>query len=248
MQKIVLIALFFINYNAVFGNQHDLLHQAQNALAKKDFETALNLYKKIELSGLVGAGMYQNMALAAAALHEDAKAILYLEKALKYAPNDASIMNNLAAILKRNSQLDYYAQNQNLTFYIYKVTGILSISSWIILSLILLSTIGWMIYRHYPLAWYSKKFKYTIFGLSILFILCSTAGYFRHMYIYHNKGIIITQSNSVLKIGPDEVSPELTELPLGTKVYLLDNIGSWWLVETSYGDKGWIPVSVGERI
>jgi tetratricopeptide (TPR) repeat protein len=248
MNRIVLTLLLITYLSSIFGNNDHVLSQAELALSKKEFQTALALYKQIEQDGEGGAGMYQNMALASAALHDDASAILYLEKAQKYAPNNPKIHENLISILKRNSQLDNSTSIHVFKNYINKVTGVLSIQNWIILSLLILISIGGMIYFNFPAISEHKKSTYIITGLSVLFILSTSAGYYRHQNIYHNRGIIITQKDTMLKLGPDEASPEVTYLPQGSKVSYVEHLNGWWMVETNYGDKGWIPTTAGQRI
>ena len=64
----------------------------------------------------------------------------------------------------------------------------------------------------------------------------------------NNPGIIITESDSFLKMGPDQDSPSIEELPPGSKVFYIEHLGDWWQVTTEHGDEGWIKSVDGQRL
>jgi tetratricopeptide (TPR) repeat protein len=76
-----------------------------HALKNKEYEKSIQLYQQIETQGYQGADMYQNMAIASSAIGKDVEAIIYLEKALKYKPENQEITQLLSATLKRNSKI-----------------------------------------------------------------------------------------------------------------------------------------------
>lgn len=248
MVRIALTILMVVLFQYISIANLSLLDQANNALSKKEFQLALNSYSEIEKNGLGGTGVYQNMALAAAGLQQDALAILYLEKALKYAPNDRLIQENLSAIVKRNSQLDNNLQFNGLNKFLHKAVGFLSISAWTILSLISFLAIGAIFVRFYPKIAANKMLKISVVSLALFFAISSIGAYVRHQNIFHSSGIIITKENTVLRLGPDAESPEVSALPPGSKVTMRDHLAGWWLVETAYGDQGWVPTLSGQRI
>lgn len=247
MKQFVLLCFVFFNH-FMWASNNELLIKANDALTKNEFQVALDIYKQIEKSGFGGPGLYQNMALAEVSLHRDPKAILYLEKALKYSPNEKSIVDNLQLIIKRNSEIDSPTSDIEIKTYLNKIVGIFNISTWVTLSLISLFAIGVLGFYNYPLGNIKKPFKIKTIGLVMAFLICTTSGYFRHDMIYNNSGIIITKDNTTLKLGPDETSPEITNLPSGTKVYYQDHLNGWWQISTGYGEKGWIMAANGERI
>lgn len=232
----------------VYANQQELWQKGVQALEQKDYQKAMQAFITIENNNEGGAGLYQNMALAATSLGDDAKAILYLEKALKYSPNDAKIKENLQQILHRNSQLDYVDTQNAFSKSLLSIIGWLSFDVWMILSILLFLGIGFFIYSVYPFQHISKSTKYIIGILIFGALSCYFAASNRFQTIYHNDGIIITEDHTNLHAGPDEESPKVTDLPKGSKVVYKDHIADWWLVTTVYGDEGWIPAKNGERI
>ena len=66
--------------------------------------------------------------------------------------------------------------------------------------------------------------------------------------MYQNNGIIITSDKVSLKTGPDVLSPDITILPAGTKVFSEDTLENWLKVKTENADSGWIMMSEGQKI
>lgn len=248
MKHIIFFIVLSLTQSMALANHEELLKQAHNALTQKDFQTALDIYSKVESSAMSSASMYQNMALAYAGLHQDGMAILYLEKALKYKPNDPSLNENLNAIVKRNSQIDNTSQTTQLSTLVNRWIGFLSINGWLLISVLAFAGIGILIFINYPKLSNNKKINIVAIILSVIFLLSTSAAYLRHQYIYHNQGIIITKSDTMLKIGPDLDSPDLGDLPVGSKVTMVEYIDGWWMVINNYGDKGWIQADAGKKI
>lgn len=246
--SLVLILICLLNVQILFANQMELWQKGVHALEQKDYQKAMQVFQSIEKNNEGGAGLYQNMALAATSLGDDAKAILYLEKALKYAPNDSKIKDNLHLVLQRNSQLDNIDAQNGLNRSLQTVSGWLSLEIWMTLSILLFLSIGFYSYSLYPFQPIAKGKKIILSILIIASLACYLCASVRFQTIYHNKGIIITEENTQMHVGPDADSPSVTDLPKGSKVVFKDHIADWWLVTTVYGDEGWIPANKGERI
>jgi len=60
--------------------------------------------------------------------------------------------------------------------------------------------------------------------------------------------MIITSPEIVLKKSPDASSPDISDLPSGSKVYKKDQIADWILVITDNGETGWISVLAASKI
>lgn len=217
--------------------------EAKEALDSKKYQEAINLFKKIESNDGGGAGLYQNMALAAVGMQMYGDAVLYYEKALKYHPNDQQIKNDIKIIYERKNLLPPPGSSLFTT-----LPGLLMPHSWAWMGLVLLAIACYNFWRKYPSLSWSRTEKVGIVLPIMLFVLSTVAGGLRYRYLYQNNGIIITSPSTALKMGPDEVSPDLTDLPEGTKVFFKEHLGDWWHVTTSYGDEGWIPAGHGKKI
>ncbi|MBL0100251.1 MAG: tetratricopeptide repeat protein [Saprospiraceae bacterium] len=108
--------------------------EAKEALDSKKYQEAINLFKKIESNDGGGAGLYQNMALAAVGMQMYGDAVLYYEKALKYHPNDQQIKNDIKIIYERKNLLPPPGSSLFTT-----LPGLLVPHSWAWMGLVLLA-------------------------------------------------------------------------------------------------------------
>ena len=66
------------------------------------------------------------------------------------------------------------------------------------------------------------------------------AAYSRYKTIFDNGQYIVILPDAKLKAGPDDLSPEISPLPPGSKVRKKDDLGQWMQVISPFGDTGWI--------
>jgi hypothetical protein len=87
-------------------------------------------------------------------------------------------------------------------------------------------------------------------GTLVLFI--SLASVFLAWQTYRNlqktKEAIIFTPTVTIKSSPDDNSVDLFVLHEGTKVQLIDNIGTWYEIRIVNGSVGWLPVNSVEKI
>jgi len=229
-------------------SQESVITEANLALQKKEFKKAFDLYSSIENSHKGGPQLFHNMALAAAGLGEDAKAILYFEKVLKYKPNNKNIQKDLNLIRKRNPNLE---ENVLTVFPIKlfnQITGIFSPEVWSVISLIFLLCSCVIIFFHYPFRRIPLKIWAALITSCLLVICTFFIALYRNEQVYHNNGLIIMTPEITLRKSPDNASPEVTSLYAGSKVYKKDQIADWYLVKTENGDSGWISSSSVSKI
>ncbi|MBK9736683.1 MAG: hypothetical protein IPO92_17690 [Saprospiraceae bacterium] len=227
---------------------HLKFSQGNKALFSKDYAKALESYASIDQGKFAGKALFKNMALTYANMNQNALAILYYEKALKYAPNDQQLRSDLTIVRKRISEMDDAPQSFILISGWNYFTGVLNSNFWAILSLLCLSGIGIIFILNMPQKRWTKPTFYYITLLFCLFLITGFASFSRCRQMYHNNGIIITSTKVSLKTGPDMLSPDITTLPAGTKVFSEDAIENWVNVKTENGDSGWIMSSDGQKI
>lgn len=225
-----------------------MVQSAQNFLIEKEYEKALKLYHDIENEQYYSFGLYKNMAIAYAGLDKDAFAILYYERALKLSPLDSDIQSDLEAIRKRNPELDEGAPPFILATMWQIFTSLLNSTLWAILSLLFFGVAGFILYQHLPTPGMTKK-NYRYLGVTLafalLFVLASGSIYQRQ---FRQDQMIVTEPEVVLKTSPDAESPDIENLPDGSKVVIKDYISDWVQVQTSLGDIGWIKLDQGQKI
>jgi tetratricopeptide (TPR) repeat protein len=243
----IVFVVFTLLSSLVFS-QETVLNEANMALQNKDFKKALDLYMSIENGHNGGCGMFKNMAIAAVGSGQEEKAILYYEKALKYAPNSKSIQKDINILRKRNPLLDEPVPVLLPVKFFNQITGIFSSEIWTVVSLIFLITGCSVIIFGYPFRSFTRRYWIILMASCVLFLLTFLFAWYRNHQIYHNKGMIVVSSDIVMKKSPDTSSPDVAGLPPGSKVYKRDQIADWYMVTAENGDTGWIPVSAAKKI
>jgi tetratricopeptide (TPR) repeat protein len=234
---VLIVWMFSINTGI---GQKDHLIAGNDAFKKGLYPQALEAYKKTENLGYVGAGLYTNMARIHAQLKNDAHAILYYEKALKITPNDEVLKTELSNIIKRNPELDELSDDFFLVRWWRFFSGLWLPDTWAILSFVMLAGAGLFILLDIKLPIIRQYRKYIVAGAFAFFIISTFAAYSRYKTMLDSGLYIIILPDAKLKAGPDDLSPEISPLPPGTKVRKKDNLGQWMLVISPFGDTGWI--------
>lgn len=167
-------------------------------------------------------------------------ALVYFEKALKMSPHSTALKNNIAVI---QSELDVTShQRMPILMNVLNISGIFAPNTWAILTLVSLAAILAYIVWTYPWRAWNGRNNQIIISLCILFIINIIFSYYRYLQVYKNEGIIITQ-NTFLFEAPDAISPQIIDLPSGTKVYYDETLGDFYKVKTDENLIGWIPKS-----
>lgn len=224
------------------------VQDADKLLKEQSYSEAIKLYSSLEESGKGSPDMYHNMAIANLNLGKQADAIVYLQKGLKFSPADKSLMTLYQNILNNNAEIEPAKTDILIRHILKSISSIFLPKTWMWLSIFPLIGMGILLYVRYPDRLTQKHTKLYLVSLAFVFLLFSSFGISRNLQIYHNKTIVITTSDTILKVGPDHESPNLSPLAPGSIVYYRDNIQGWWLVRTSYGDDGWIEVNQGTKI
>ncbi len=245
----LLNVLFLVISILSFARSNDTsLDNANKALKNNSYKEAIDIYNNILSFGYVSPDLYFNMAVASNGLGNTSDAILYLQKALQYKPRDDKAQALYQAILNDNSEIEPAAGNNILIRSIKNISSVFMPLTWLILAVFFLIPVGFYIFRN-PFQSFSFS-KYNLYPIvfSLLFIVFSMLGLYRNQQIFHNKTIVITSENTILKVGPDLKSPDLDTLAPGSIVYFEDNLAGWWQVRNAYGDTGWIEAGKGKKI
>lgn len=245
---------FFFIFSMTFSSpmigsvDETTIKSAQNYLSAKDYTKALELYHKIEKEQYHSTNLYKNMAIAYAGLKNDALSILYYEKALKLSPNNDNLKADLNIIIKRNPELDEAVPPFILLKVWQSFTSLFNSTIWSVLSLLCFGLAGFILFTQLPTPGMTLK-SYTYLGvaiaLALLFVLASSSAYQRQ---YSQDQMIVTEPTVVLKTGPDTESPDIENLPAGSKVVIKEQIGDWVQVYTTLGDVGWIKLDQCQKI
>ena len=228
----------------------DAFDTANQAYEQKQYNQAIKAYHKILESGYHSAGVYFNLGNAYYKDEQLGSAILYFERALKLSPNDDDIHYNLS--LARGQLKDDIVTLPPffLTRWWVAIRSLGSSKVWSIWSIVFawLGIAGWLLWLFGP---NRKRRKQGFLIGMVLILLCISTGllaYSQASFERNSKMGIILVSEVALQTAPDTDSKALLQLHEGSRVYILDRIGTWYKVQLDNGEKGWLPEASFEQV
>jgi tetratricopeptide (TPR) repeat protein len=219
--------------------------QGNSQFSSGNFNEALEAWLEIYRTGYSSATLNYNIGNAYFKLNNVPYAILFYERAYLLDPSDEDINYNLA--IARTLTVDRFQEIPDLFFVKWYdfISLVLTTNQWakisissFILCLLLLS-----VYL------YSSVYRYKVAGfwMAILFLFVSVTTYAfatrNKTLVYDNNSAIITSPVVSGKSSPDISGTDLFVLHEGTKVIIEDEMGEWYEIRLSDGNKGWIPVN-----
>lgn len=251
MKKILLLLVVLMISILSFAEENQLLlAKANKAYIDGSYENAIEIYKKVLQSGVESWELYYNMGNSYFKINDFPSAILFYEKARKLNPGNEDIDFNLKVA---NNKIADKIEPLPEIFYkkwFRNFVEIMSVDQWawlIILSLILalFSFTSFVVSRN-------MLVRKAGFWLGIIFVGSMVIS-FRFAYLSYNalednSSAIIFTPTVTIKSSPDDKSTDLFVLHEGTKVQILDNIGTWYEIKIANGSVGWLPVAAVEKI
>ncbi len=215
---------------------------ANEAYAKKDYQSAISNYEAILETGEYSSDLYYNLGNAYFKNGNLGKAILNFERARKNSPNDKDILHNL-----NHAKVSTVDEIEPLppffvTSFFGGIRDLFFSTGWAIFSILFL-WIGLGIFIAQLLQKLNSNQRIlkiisiaslVLAGFGILF------GLARKSHELNFKGAIIIEKQIDFKSAPEENSENIMTLHEGTKVQLLDKIDNYHKVKLADGDEGWI--------
>lgn len=224
--------------------------KANKAYTEGFYANAVELYKSVLASGYESPDLYYNLGNACFKQNDFASAILYYEKARKLDPGNEDVNFNLRiANTKITDKIEPIPELFYKRWY-KKLIETLSVDRWSKLGLASLAA-GLIAILFYFI---SKQLfiRKAGFWLGIIFVFLSLFSFLfawqNYNEIMHRKEAIIFAPTVTIKSSPDEKSIDLFVLHEGTKVELIDNIGTWYEIRIANGSVGWLSASSVEKI
>ncbi|WP_372752820.1 tetratricopeptide repeat protein [Mariniflexile sp.] len=242
MKKLLYILSFLLNIS-VFA-QNNAIFESANALYNEGkYAEAIDKYNAILDTKNHSAELYFNLGNAHYKLNHIAPSIYFYEKALKLAPNDADIENNLA--FARNMTIDAIdvipeaglAKLLNNTANTFTYDGWSKISIAFVFCFVILFLI-------YYFAYTTLRKRLAFLGsLASLMFMCISLLFAFHKFNLdkRDRPAIVFAKESIIKSAPNNRSEESFRLHEGTKVQILDTLNSWKKIKLQDGKMGWIP-------
>jgi tetratricopeptide (TPR) repeat protein len=227
------------------GTNTDKFTQGVTYFTSGSYQEALKIWADIYNTGYRSSNLEYNIGNAYFKLNNIPSAILFYERAYLLNPADENINYNLQ--IARTLIVDRFQEIPELFFVRWYnfVSLFLSSNSWakisvtsFILCLLLLS-----VYI------YSTRYRHKVIGfwLAVFFFVLSLGSI---AFTVRNKSLVYDSHKAIIlsplvngKSSPDNSGTDLFILHEGTKVSVEDEVGEWFEVRLSDGNKGWVPVN-----
>ena len=209
------------------------------------YKEALQVWTDIYNTGYRSAGLNYNIGNAYFKLNNIPDAILFYERACLLNPADEDINYNLQ--IARTLIVDRFQEIPELFFVRwYNIMSLfLSTNSWAKISIA--SFILCLLF--FSLYIYSSRYRHKIFGfwLAVFFFILTFASF---AFTVINKSLVYDSHKAIIsspvvsgKSSPDTSGNDLFVLHEGTRVSIEDEVGEWYEIRLSDGNKGWVPVN-----
>lgn len=229
--------------NVVVAQNVDTLFVSANELYRNGaFEEAIKKYKKIESQDTVSSELYLNLGNAYYKLNKVGPSIFYYEKALKLAPLNVDVKNNM--IFAKRLALDNIEEVPKTVFqrinknYLQK----LSYNDWAIVVVVLsFSSAIFFLLFYFGYSSTRKRIYFTASGISLLLLIFSIfVTYNQYSQTTKNIEAIVFVKKTAVRNAPTFNSEEVFILHEGTKVMVLDAVDNWKKIKLIDGKQGWM--------
>jgi tetratricopeptide (TPR) repeat protein len=237
--------------NAQDNYLESVWEDANLAYTEGRWQDAVDGYQLIADASLESAPLWCNLGNAYYRVGNMSKAILCYERSLKIDPSYDDARFNLEFL---NSQIQDRIDpvpELILKTWMRKVSHLLDSNSWAVCFLVLLGLTLAMVLMF--LLSSSLAGRRTGFFIALVLILLAAASlsfslWQKNEYMQADKAIVMRPVASVKSSPSYESAKDLFVLHEGTKVTIVDSVGSWNNIELADGRQGWIPSSDLERI
>lgn len=230
------------------GEEQKML-EAQAALEQENYAKASELYKSIYDSNFYSRALFNNAAYAFHKSGKNGEAILFLERGLKYFPNDME-MRGLLQELKELSGNDIFEVEAFIGIrYWNKLAQFLRPLSWFIIELLFLLLFGFLMYSwrfgdSAEMRLASFKYSMVIF---VFFLLSVFLGHSSEAHYNNNSRAVIMKPTDMNKAA-DKRSGSIRVLAAGINIEIIDSLQGWVKIELRNHEQGWVEPTVYEPI
>lgn len=225
-------------------------NQGVTFFSSGSYKEALQVWTDIYNTGFRSASLNYNIGNAYFKLNDIPAAILFYERAYLLNPVDEDINYNLR--IARTLIVDRFQEIPELFFVRWYnfMALFLSVNSWAIISIssFILSLLLLSLYI------YSSKYRHKVIGFwfAVFFFILSASSL---AFTLRNKSLVYDSHKAIIssplvsgKSSPDNSGNDLFVLHEGTKVSIEDEVGEWFEIRLSDGNKGWVPANSLDKI
>jgi tetratricopeptide (TPR) repeat protein len=247
-----LLLMCSIGAEASHMSQADSLWNAGNsAYAEGKWIEAVDDYMAISDMGLESADLYYNIGDAWFKAGDNARAVLYFERALRLDPAYEDAEYNLELVRGRLQDDIETVPEFFLKEWLRSVSLLMSSDAWAVMFIILLScTLSLLLVflLSSSLLWKRVGFFTAIVTLVLMVASLSFSLWQKNDYMAHDEAVVMKTVTSVKSSPSTDNSTDLFILHEGTKVTVLESVGAWTNVSLADGRQGWMKTSDIERI
>jgi hypothetical protein len=229
---------------------NEKFNKASGLYSSGKYKEALDEWMSLYDAGARSANLDFNISNAFFKTSNIPGSILFYERALLLSPADEDIQYNLQ--IARTMVVDKFIEIPELFFINWYnfLSLTLSTNLWAKISItsFILCLFALSIYI------YSSRYRFKVIGfwLAIFLLVLSIASVSfsirNRNLIYNNPKAIIFSPLVNGKSSPDNSGTDLFVLHEGTKVTIEDQVGEWYEIRLSDGNKGWVPANSLEKI
>lgn len=238
-----MVSLFTLTISQVKPEEdHSLMMKANEAYQNEDYAQAITIYTEIIDHGNAGAVLYYNLGNAYYKAGENARALLWYERALRLDPHNEDIKHNILFVNRTLvDNIDIMPE-----FFLNRWWKAISMSmtsgSWAVLSIIcsflFFTAIAVLLISRKPRVRTGMLIASIIFLIGLIFSI--VFAYQENARYIKNPEAIIMQSVVTAKSTPNRSGNDLFVIHEGLKVQIADQVGEWYEIRLSNGEKGWI--------
>jgi len=242
----LLLILLILSAPGSYSQQNPVekFQQGVSLYISGNYQDAIDVWNELYNNGYRSAELNYNLGNAYFKIQKIPESILFYERAYLLDPLNEDINYNLQ--IARTLTVDRFQEIPELFFirWYNLVSLFLTSDSWAIISLasfiICLLSVSLYIY--------SSKYLYKVAGfwvglvLLLISVMSVSFSIRNKKQVYNSQKAIISNPVVSGKSSPDISGTDLFVLHEGTKVSVEDEVGEWYEIRLSDGNKGWVTV------
>jgi pentatricopeptide repeat protein len=241
---LILLVIFAISHQVFSQEQkEEKFKQGADYFSAGNFDKALEVWNDLYKTGYRSDELEYNIGNAYFKLNNIPGSLLFYERASLLEPADEDINYNLQ--IARTLVVDRFEDIPELFFVKWYnfMALVLSSNAWAKISLISFLLCITLL----SLYFYSSRYKVKVIGfwLALLLLILSAASL---AFTSRNERLVYDSHKAIIfspllngKSSPDSSGTDLFLLHEGTKVTVEDEVGEWYEIRLSDGNKGWVP-------
>jgi tetratricopeptide (TPR) repeat protein len=251
--RLILIVFLLTGADCILISQESQVmkfNKGSELFAAGKFQEALDQWLAIYKSGYRTASLDFNIGNTYFKLNNVPGAILYFERALLLKPGDEDINYNLQ--IARSLVVDKYVEIPEIFFVIWFNFISLAFSTNLWAKISIATFIFFLL--SFSLYIYSSRYRYKVIGfwIAILMLIISISSI---SFSIRNRSLVFNNHKAIIfspqvngKSSPDNSGTDLFILHEGTKVTIEDEVGDWYEIRLSDGNKGWVPANCLDKL